>query len=212
MILGIGQLVTAYVVLAALLALLIVFSSLSWFKKAALIVLTSASYLILYFSFPPQLGWPSTDKPPKRFGLVALYAQEPDKITGARGNIYFWAVDKKTDSPVPRGYQVDYTPELHATVKDVRAKLNRNVPQIGESDGTEKPDLSKIGNPNDDRLGTKSSKNTVKFYDAGPTAPPSKGDMPAPTSDTDASHPAMPEPSPAAAPAAAPTTPAPATP
>lgn len=211
MILGIGQLVTAYVVLAALLALLIVFSSLSWIKKAGLIVLTSASYLILYFSFPPLLGWPTADKLPKRFGLVALYAQEPDKITGTRGNIYFWAVDKKSDSPVPRGYQVEYTPELHATVKDVRAKLNRNVPQIGESDSTEKPDLSRTGNPNDDNLGKKSQKNTVKFYDAAPTAPPSKTDMPATTSEESGeSHAAMPttEPSPATpAPAAAPSTP-----
>lgn len=178
MILGIGQLVTAYVVLAAILALLVIFSTLSWLKKAALIVVTSAAYLVLYFSFPPLLGWPTHDALPKRFNLIALYAQEPDSVTGARGNIYFWVTDKTTGSRNPRGYIVDYDPELHALAKDARAKLQRNVPQVGEAQSGDEADLTKMGKPGEEKQGAKAHKFTVKFFDAAPDAPPSKTDQP----------------------------------
>jgi hypothetical protein len=190
MILGIAQLITAYVVLAATLALLIIFSNLSWVKKAGLIMLTSAAYLILYFSFPPLLGWPTDDALPKRFGLLALYAQEPDAVTGARGNIYFWVTDKASGSLMPRGYIVDYDPELHARARDARAKLHRNVPQVGEAQSGDELDLTKMGKPGEEKQGAKAHKFTVKFFDAAPDAPPSKLDAPPPSSMSDDAVPA----------------------
>ena len=183
MTLGIAQLIAIFVVLAAVLALLNLFSSLSWFRKASLVVLTSVSYLVLYFAFPPLLGWPSDDPLPKRFNLVALYAQEPDRITGAKGNIYFWTIDKSAGTQLPRAYRIDFEPELHARVRDVRAKLNKNVPQVGETVAVDDADMTRTGTPNEDRMGTKSHKNTVKFFDAAPQAPPSKTDMPVSTMD-----------------------------
>lgn len=200
MILGIGQLVTAYVVLAATLALLIIFSSLSWVKKAGLIVVTSAAYLILYFSFPPLLGWPTDDGLPKRFGLLALYAQEPDQITGTRGNIYFWVTDKSSGSLMPRAYLVDYDPELHARARDARAKLHRNVPQVGEAQSGDEPDMAKIGKPGEEKQGNKTHKFTVKFFDAAPDAPPSKTDQPVSSMADDPVPAATPAPAPAATP------------
>jgi hypothetical protein len=201
MILGIAQIVTAYVVLAATLALLIIFSTLSWARKATLVVLTSAAYLILYFSFPPLLGWPTDDALPKRFGLLALYAQEPDPITGTRGNIYFWVTDKSSGRHTPRSYLVPYDPELHARAREARAKLHRNVPQVGEAQSGDAPDMSKIGKPGEERQGSKTHKFTVKFFDAAPDAPPSKTDQPVSSMADDAVPATAPSPAPSPAPA-----------
>ena len=184
MTLGIGGLVTAYVVLAATLAGLNIFSAWSWATKALMIVATSAAYLILYFSFPPLLGWPSEDDLPKRFQLVALYAQEPDKITGTRGNIFFWAIDKQQrgSAKIPRAYIVDYEPELHARAKEARQRLHKNVPQVGEVGADEK---DRGGVPRDEsRLGQKSQKLQIRFFDAPPDVPPAKGTLPVPSSDS----------------------------
>ncbi|MEZ5444720.1 MAG: hypothetical protein R3F45_02910 [Gammaproteobacteria bacterium] len=184
MTLGIAQLITAYVVLAAVLAGLNIFSTLSWLMKAVLLVATSAAYLVLYFSFPPMLGWPSSDDLPKRFGLIALYVQEPDRITGAKGNVFFWVTDKTSNSIVPRAYLLDYEPELHARAKEARAKLQKNVPQVGEATSGDEMDLTRMGKPGEERQGAKTHKYTVKFFDAAPDAPPSKtAEMAAPTGD-----------------------------
>ncbi|MCG3200828.1 MAG: hypothetical protein NFCOHLIN_00690 [Gammaproteobacteria bacterium] len=184
MTLGIAQLIAAYVVLAALLAGLNIFSTLSWLAKALLLIATSAAYLVLYFSFPPLLGWPSGEDLPKRFGLIAVYVQEPDRITGAKGSVFFWVTDKSSSTNVPRAYLLDYDPELHARAREARAKLQKNVPQVGEAVSGDELDLAKMGKPGEERQGAKSHKYTVKFFDAAPEAPPSKtAEMPAPTDD-----------------------------
>lgn len=190
MTLGIAQLIAAYVVLAALLAGLNIFSTLSWLTKSLLLIATSAAYLVLYFSFPPLLGWPSSEDLPKRFGLIAVYVQEPDRITGAKGNVFFWVTDKTSSDIVPRAYLLDYDPELHARVREARAKLQKNVPQVGEAVSGDDLDLAKMGKPGEERQGVKSHKYTVKFFDAAPEAPPSKtAEMPVPTDDGFASPP-----------------------
>lgn len=186
MTLGIGGLVTAYVVLAAALAGLNIFSVWSWPVKALMLVLTSAAYLILYYSFPPLLGWPSGTELPKRFQLVALYAQEPDRITGTSGRIFFWLVDKQMASSMPRAYEIDFEPELHARVKEAGQRLRKNVPQVGEV-GADDKDLGKHGVPREEgKLGQKSQKIQIRFFDAPPDAPPSKEGLPAPASDATA--------------------------
>jgi hypothetical protein len=88
MILDIGQLVTVYVILTAILAGLCIFSTLSWGSKAMLIFLASSSYLIAYYSFAPLQGWPTSSNLPMRFNLVAVYAQEPDAHTGREGEFF----------------------------------------------------------------------------------------------------------------------------
>jgi len=186
MTLGIGGLVTAYVLLAAALAGLNIFSVWSWPVKALMLMLTAAAYLTLYYSFPPLLGWPSDAELPKRFQLVALYAQEPDRFTGTRGRIFFWLLDKQMASGVPRAYEIDFEPELHARVKEAGQRLRKNVPQIGEV-GADDPDLGRHGVPREEgKLGQKSQKMQIRFFDAPPDAPPSKEGLPAPGSDATA--------------------------
>jgi hypothetical protein len=156
--------------------------------KALLIALTSAAYLVLYFSFTPLLGWPSGTDLPKRFSLLAIYGQEPDRITGAKGNIFFWVQDKTSGNMMPRAYVVDYDPELHARAKEARQRLHKNVPQVGEAgDALLDPNM-RMGTGKEEHKAAKAHKFTVKFFDAPSDAPPTKGELPPPVSDAPAAE------------------------
>ena len=182
MTLTIAHLITAYVILAAVLAGLNIFSTLSWPGKSLLIILTSAAYLLIYFSFAPLLGWPSSGDLPTRFNLVALYAQEPDPLTGKKGDIFFWVTDKTTGNNTPRAYVVDFEPGLHARAIEAMQRKNKNTPQTG----TVGPDLELSGVAKEQHEGHKTQKFSVKFSDDLPESAPTKSDLPPPASDAPA--------------------------
>ena len=175
MVLDVGQLVTAHVVVAAVLAGLNLYSSLSWSRKALLIILTSVSYLVIYYSYAPLLGWPGRGNLPQRFNLVAAYGQEPDEKTGRRGSIFFWVTDKSSADFTPRAYVVDFTPELHARVLEAMERMHKSIPQIGTF---EQPDLEHMGVAKEQRQGYKSQKFKINFADELPEAAPAKSDLP----------------------------------
>ncbi len=132
--LSIAGLLTAYVLLAVLLLSLNLYSSFSWPVKAAGILLVFLFYLVSYFSFPPLLGWPTADKLPERFRLLAAHVQEPDKVAGTEGEIYLWITDMSTGkhAKVPRAYKLPFSTELHRKVVEAKTKLNKKLPQLGE--------------------------------------------------------------------------------
>lgn len=174
MVLNIGQLVTAHVVFAAVLAGLNIYSDLSWRMKAMLIMLTTVSFFVIYYSYAPLLGWPSTGDLPKRFNLVAAYGQEPDEVTGRRGSIFFWVTDKSSADITPRAYVVDFEPQLHARVVQAMQRQHKSIPQ----GGTVEPDLEHMGVAKEQRKGYKSQKFRIKFADEIPEAAPTKTDLP----------------------------------
>lgn len=155
-------LVAAFVLTALLLISANLYSRWSWRVKAALIVIVSAFYIVTYFSIPPLLGWPSESRLPDRFNLVAVYVQEPDKATGAQGEIFLWATDMdNTGYQVPRAYTVPFTSELHARVVEAGNKMRKGLPQLGEAEYEE---LGPSVRPSDEsQAGQISVK--VDFYD-----------------------------------------------
>ncbi|MCC7413030.1 MAG: hypothetical protein IT495_15550 [Gammaproteobacteria bacterium] len=160
--LGTAGLVAAYVLVALLLVSLLLFSRWPWQLKAAMVVVVSTFYIVTYVSIPMLLGWPTDDGLPRRFNLVAVYVQEPDKVTGARGDIYLWVTDMLAppDQSVPRSYRLPFTPELHAKVVEAGTKLRKNLPQLGEIEEEE----GKGSVPLDTtRMGQKSTR--IEFYD-----------------------------------------------
>jgi hypothetical protein len=177
MILSSGGLNTIYTVLAALLLGLNLFSRWPWRTKMLAIVIVSISYIVMYVSFPPLLGWPSKDVMPKRFSIVGVYMREPDKMSGEEGNVFFWVVDRDPHAArqnVPRGYIVPFTPELHARAKQVGAKLKKNIPQTGELD---EADLGTHGTPKEQKEGGQKSikpKFDYIFSDSAPEGLPPK--------------------------------------
>jgi hypothetical protein len=132
--LGTSGLVAAYVVVALLLLVLNLNARWSWVVKAAAIVVVSMLYLVTYYSIPPLLGWPTEQQLPKRFNLIAVYVQEPDKATGRAGEILLWASDM-AEGPrgaEPRAYRLAFSPALHEQVQEAGNKIRKGLPQLGE--------------------------------------------------------------------------------
>ena len=161
--LGIAGLVAAYVLVALLLLSINLYSRWPWWVKAGTIALTSAFYVITYFSFPPLLGWPTDAKLPERFRLIGAYVQEPNKATGVEGNIYLWAtgIAEGSDPGEPRAYRLPYSSELHQKVSEATVKLRKGLAQLGE---THQGKDASIQHPLDVSRGGQKSMD-VEFYD-----------------------------------------------
>ena len=162
-ILGITGLVTAYVLLALLLLSINLYSKWSWKIKAGAIVVTTFLYVVTYISFPPLLGWPTGEPPPKRFRLVAADVLQPDKSTGAEGMIYLWLKDLNDLSARtrPRAYELPYSGELHETVIKVKSKLSRGMAQLGEFKRPDDANFREI----DTLTRTAQEAVSIEFYD-----------------------------------------------
>ncbi len=161
--LSIAGLLIAFLLLALLLLSLNLYSIWSWPVKASAIVLVSLFYLVCYFSFPPLLGWPTSDKNiPERFHLLAAHVEEPDKIAGTNGAIYLWLSDMTSGkkSKTPRAYQLPFSNNLHKKVVEAKAKLNKKLPQLGEISESDNP----VAEVKDSTQGGQISVN-VEFFD-----------------------------------------------
>ena len=132
--LGLSGLVAAYVLIAALLLGVGIRSHWSWKVKAAVIMLTTAFYLVTYFSYPHILGWPTAEEPPQKFRLLGSYIERPDKNRGVSGTIYLWlaSIDDLSSPLPPRAYRFAYTEALHERVLHASSKLNKGIAQLGE--------------------------------------------------------------------------------
>lgn len=132
--LGTSGLVAAYVVVALLLLVLNLNARWSWTVKALAIAMVSALYLVTYYSIPPLLGWPTEQRLPKRFNLIAVYVQEPDKASGRAGEILLWASDMAEGlrGAEPRSYRLPFSQSLHEKVQEAGNKIRKGLPQLGE--------------------------------------------------------------------------------
>jgi len=161
--LGISGLVAAYVLIAVLLLGVSIRSDWSWKVKAAVIMLTTAFYLVTYFAYPQILGWPTAEKPPQKFRLLASYIERPDKNRGVSGAIYLWlaGIDDLSSPLPPRAYRFAYSDTLHERVLNATSKLNKGMAQLGEFDNTHDTNTGNTKNvPGSD----KKSVNII-FYD-----------------------------------------------
>ena len=156
-------LVAAFVLIALLLLGVNIYSNYSWRIKAMLIVLVSGFYIVTYYSLPPLMGWPTDAELPKRFNLVAIYVQEPDKTTGDPGEIFLWLTDfdKGPRRNEPRAYRVPFEGDLHAKVAEAGTKMRKGLPQLGE---LVDKNLGPKGRPSDENRGGQQSVD-IDFFD-----------------------------------------------
>lgn len=168
--LGHGAIISAFVVITLLLLGLGLYSKWSLRIKTAGIVIVTAAYLLVYFSLPRILGWPTDRQVPRRFNLYAIYLQEPDKTTSEAGSVFFWAGDLAPGAdPRPRAFRMPFKASFKSALQEAEGKLQQNIPQEGEIELDDAPQ----GVPLDwSRLGQKSVK--LKFRDALVNLPPSK--------------------------------------
>ena len=168
--LGHGAIISAFVVVTLLLLGLGLYSKWSLRTKVAGIALVTAAYLLVYFSLPRMLGWPTDRQVPRRFNLYAIYIQDPDQVSGDAGSVFFWAGDLAPGAdPRPRAFRMPFKASFKSVLQEAEGKLQQNIPQEGEIELDDAPQ----GVPLDwTRLGQKSVK--LKFKDALPNLPPSK--------------------------------------
>ncbi len=161
MILGITGIISAYILIGLLLLSINLYSNWSWKVKAATIIITSAFYVITYFSFPPLLGWPTTEYLPSQFRLISAHVVQPNKETGEDGSIYLWLseIENMASSSEPRAYELEYSNELHEKIINVKAKLDKDIAQLGEF---KEPDDT-FNQVDEQRRGVKSVH--IEFYD-----------------------------------------------
>ena len=161
MTLGITGIVAAYILIGLLLLSINLYSKWSWQVKATSIILTSAFYVITYFSFPPLLGWPTTQYPPEQFRLLSAHVVQPNKDTGEDGSVYIWLteIENMNNFYEPRAYQLEYSNELHEKIINVQAKLDKDIAQLGEF---KEPDDA-LNQVEEQKMGVKSV--NIEFYD-----------------------------------------------
>lgn len=126
-------LAVAYIFLAALLVLVLLYGRIAWLLKLLLVLITTGLYWVSYQGWKEVQGWPSQVELPAKFLLHASVIEEPNQEAGTTGRIFIWASNLKGNKPAgePRAYIVPYDREVHSSLQDaLRNQRNGNV-QIG---------------------------------------------------------------------------------
>jgi len=121
MTLGFVGVVAAYVIIAVLLLSLNIAPRWAWWVKATAIIVTSAFFVITYYSMIDLMGWPVKDRLPEKFQLLWAKVNEPDKLLNNPGAIYMWveALDKdNVPTGLPRAYRLPYTQPLETGIQN----------------------------------------------------------------------------------------------
>lgn len=118
--------VALFLVLVLLLLSLNLTSLWKWWIKAAAIIVTLGSVVVLYFTMTGLIGWASPGDMPKRFSLLATRIVEPDKLSNLPGHIYLW-VEEVDDRQIvispPRAFEVPYKVEIATDVATAQQEL-----------------------------------------------------------------------------------------
>jgi len=145
-------------VLALLCAMALLWSRWPGWLKGFLVVAVTVFYFFAHEEINNIAGWPSTERMPERFQLLAVVIEEPSaKNPGA---LYLWVNAVENGHPVaqPRAYKLPYTKDLHGLLNDSLRKIRQGVSQLG----TLEP---KRGRPGPSWLRPGSDEQVVKLRD-----------------------------------------------
>ena len=121
MTLGFVGVIAAYVIIAILLLSMNIAPRWAWWVKATAIVVTSAFFVVTYYSMIDMMGWPVTSRLPPKFQLHWAKIVEPDKLLNQPGAVYMWIealYDNNIPFGIPRAYKLPYTAPLDNGLKD----------------------------------------------------------------------------------------------
>jgi hypothetical protein len=123
MTLGFIGTLSAYIIVAVLLLSLNVAPRWSWWVKATSIVVTSAFFIVTYYSIIDIMGWPVKDDMPEKFQLHWARIIEPDKLMNTPGAIFLWVEeldDQNIPFGIPRAFRLPYTVPLDNGLNDAQ--------------------------------------------------------------------------------------------
>ena len=129
-------LVIVYALLAFLLLVLCLATRWRWWVKAGGVVLVTGFYLLAHGTFLGMAGWPSDDRLPEKFVLLAAVFDEPSPGRGHAGAIYIWVNPMKDNQPLamPRVHRLPYEKDLHRILGDGIKKARDGNTQMGSTE------------------------------------------------------------------------------
>ncbi len=129
-------LVIVYALLAFLLLVLCLATRWRWWVKAGGVVLVTGFYLLAHGTFLGMAGWPSDDRLPEKFVLLAAVFDEPSPARGHAGAIYIWVNPMKDNQPLamPRVHRLPYEKDLHRILGDGIKKARDGNTQMGSTE------------------------------------------------------------------------------
>jgi len=168
MTLGFIGTLSSYVIIAVLLLSFNIGPRWAWWVKGTGIVVTSAFFVISYYSIIGIMGWPVEARLPERFQLHWARVNEPDKLLNTPGAIYLWVEElDEMNIPVgiPRAFKLPYSAPLDNGVNDAMDMISMGMEVGGtaedydeeESEGDDEagmdPDLEAELNNRDEAAG-----------------------------------------------------------
>ena len=153
----------SYVALLALLLVVIRYSRLHWSIKTALSGIITVFYVVHYMTLKQMPGWPSNDRLPDQFRLIAVQIYEPNPILQSQGSIYLWVsdMDQNIGLTMPRAYHIPYNNDMHKRINNALNRMKSGKPQMGVK-GNPKNLTGKIER---DKSQTSLAVDTLIFYD-----------------------------------------------
>lgn len=126
-------LVTVFSLLAFLLLCLCLWTRWPVWLKTGLVVAVSLFYVVAYDTMHAMLGWPAEQALPRRWVLLALVVEEPNKERDSKGNLFVWvnALENNRPAAEPRAYRLPYDKDLHSLFGEAMKKNRQGITQLG---------------------------------------------------------------------------------
>jgi hypothetical protein len=104
--------------------------------KVTMVIVVSLFYVVAWDALSGMLGWPSPAELPKRFVLLAVVTEEPNRDRGSKGQIFVWVNALEGNKPVaePRAYRLPYEKDLHSLFDEAMKKARKGITQLGSSE------------------------------------------------------------------------------
>jgi hypothetical protein len=128
------SLLWAGVALVFLLGLSLVYSRWPVWAKGLLVVAVLLIYVGADATLTRVWGWPSQQKLPERFVLLAAVFDEPSKTRAGALHVWVNAIENGKPSAVPRAYTLPYSKDLHSLLNEGMKKTRQGVTQLGTAE------------------------------------------------------------------------------
>jgi len=125
-------LMAGFILVLVLLYTLLLKTKLAFGYKLLALVVCTLFYWIQYESLQQYTGWPTTDKLPSEFVLIASEVYEPNKTTGETGVMYWWIRESSLADQPPRVYRLPYQAELHQKTEEVIKDQKKGAQYVGK--------------------------------------------------------------------------------
>jgi hypothetical protein len=176
-------LTVAYVAVAALLLNLNLATRAPALLKAGAIVVVSGLYAGAWIGHRELMGWATSSPLPDQFRVQWIMIEDPDKLTGEPGYIYFW-VRELDEARLPRGapraHRIAWTEEDATAAEAALARMDEGELLNGQmsrgaldSQQPEEPDAAYPAAGG--AAGTDGDQPTFEFARVPPPALPPKG-------------------------------------